>query len=232
MTHENSVLTRVAITMAPRLNNALFIPLFQQCGGISGFFEETDQNIEALFRKNNLTNLQPERSRWLQMAEQELDVMKKHHIQVCGIEDSNYPRLLKHCADAPLVLFYKGSLEDSDTRNIAIVGTRKATEVGKKRVDTLLHELAGAGYHPNIISGLAYGIDITAHTACVHYGLKAQAVLGHGLHMVYPASHKNMAEKILEQGGALISEFPTCAQILLPFSPFFATYFLLYLKSA
>lgn len=51
MTHENSVLTRVAITMAPRLNNALFIPLFQQCGGISGFFEETDQNIEALFRK-------------------------------------------------------------------------------------------------------------------------------------------------------------------------------------
>ena len=214
MTHENSVLTRVAITMAPRLNNALFIPLFQQCGGISGFFEETDQNIEALFRKNNLTNLQPERSRWLQMAEQELDVMKKHHIQVCGIEDSNYPRLLKHCADAPLVLFYKGSLEDSDTRNIAIVGTRKATEVGKKRVDTLLHELAGAGYHPNIISGLAYGIDITAHTACVHYGLKAQAVLGHGLHMVYPASHKNMAEKILEQGGALISEFPTCAQIL------------------
>ena len=131
--------------------------------------------------------------------------MKKHHIRVCGIEDSNYPRLLKHCADAPLVLFYKGILDASDSKNIAIVGTRKATEMGKKRVDTLLHELAETGYHPNIISGLAYGIDITAHTACMHYGLKAQAVLGHGLHMVYPASHKSMAEKILEQGGALIS---------------------------
>ena len=214
MNHENSVLTRVAITMAPRLNNALFASLFQQCGGISGFFEETDQNIEILFRENNLTNIQPERSRWLQMAKQELDVMKKHHIRVCGIEDSNYPRLLKHCADAPLVLFYKGILDASDSKNIAIVGTRKATEMGKKRVDTLLHELAETGYHPNIISGLAYGIDITAHTACMHYGLKAQAVLGHGLHMVYPASHKSMAEKILEQGGALISEFPTCAQIL------------------
>ena len=214
MNHENSVLTRVAITMAPRLNNALFASLFQQCGGISGFFEETDQNIETLFRENNLTNIQPERSRWLQMAKQELDVMEKHHIRVCGIEDSNYPRLLKHCADAPLVLFYKGILDASDSKNIAIVGTRKATEMGKKRVDTLLHELAETGYHPNIISGLAYGIDITAHTACMHYGLKAQAVLGHGLHMVYPASHKNMAEKILEQGGALISEFPTCAQIL------------------
>ena len=99
--------------------------------------------------------------------------MEKHHIRVCGIEDSNYPRLLKHCADAPLVLFYKGILDDSDSKNIAIVGTRKATEMGKKRVDTLLHELAETGYHPNIISGLAYGIDITAHTACMHYGLKA-----------------------------------------------------------
>ena len=84
MNHENSVLTRVAITMAPRLNNALFASLFQQCGGISGFFEETDQNIETLFRENNLTNIQPERSRWLQMAKQELDVMEKHHIRVCG----------------------------------------------------------------------------------------------------------------------------------------------------
>lgn len=214
MNHENSVLTRVAITMAPRLNNALFAPLFQQCGGISSFFEETGRNIEALFRRNNLMNIQPERSRWLQMAEQELEIMEKHHIQACGIEDSNYPRLLKHCEDAPLVLFYKGTLEDSDTKNIAIVGTRKATEVGKKRVDTLLQELAQMGYRPNIISGLAYGIDIAAHTACVHYGLKAQAVLGHGLHMIYPASHKNMAEKILDQGGTLISEFPTCAQVL------------------
>lgn len=169
--------------------------MFQQCGGISGFFEETDQNIETLFRENNLTNIQPERSRWLQMAKQELDVMEKHHIRVCGIEDSNYPRLLKHCADAPLVLFYKGILDDSDSKNIAIVGTRKATEMGKKRVDTLLHELAETGYHPNIISGLAYGIDITAHTACMHYGLKAQAVLGHGLHMVYPASHKKYGRK-------------------------------------
>ena len=53
MNYENSILTKVAITMAPRLNNALFSPLFQQCGGISGFFEETDQNIEALFRENN-----------------------------------------------------------------------------------------------------------------------------------------------------------------------------------
>ena len=71
MNHENLILTRVAITMAPRLNNALLASLFQECGGISGFFEETEQNIKTLFRKNNLPNMQPERSSWLQMAEQE-----------------------------------------------------------------------------------------------------------------------------------------------------------------
>ena len=213
MNNDNSILTRVAITMAPRLNNALYSPLFQQCGGIAGFFQERDANIELLFKENNLTNIQPERSLWLQQAEEELKNMEKHHIQICGMEDRNYPRLLKHCADAPLVLFYKGTLEPDETKNIAIVGTRKATELGKTRVGNILQQLAGMGYRPNIISGLAYGIDIAAHSACLRHGLRAQAVLGHGLHMVYPASHKNIAEKILEQGGTLLSEFPTCAPI-------------------
>lgn len=213
MNYENSILTKVAITMAPRLNNALFSPLFQSMWRVSGFFEETDQNIEALFRENNLTSIQPERSRWLQMAEQELEVMKKHHIHVRGIEDSNYPRLLKHCADAPLVLFYKGSLEEDDTKNIAIVGTRKATEMGKKRVDSLLHDWPTQAITPTLSAGWLTGlISPPTRHACIT--ANAQAVLGHGLHMVYPASHKNMAEKMLEQAGALISEFPTCAQVL------------------
>lgn len=213
MNNENSILTQVAITIAPRLNNALFSPLFQQCGGITGFFQESDSNIEILFKESNLINLQPERTRWLQLAEQELQNMDKHHIRICGINDPNYPRLLKHCADAPLVLFYKGTLEPDDSKNIAIVGTRKATEPGKNRVENTLRQLADAGYRPNIISGLAYGIDIAAHSACLRHTLRAQAVLGHGLHMIYPAPHKNIAEKILEQGGTLLSEFPTCAPI-------------------
>ena len=213
MNNNNSILTRVAITITPRLNNALYSPLFQQCGGITGFFQESDANIKLLFKENNLTNIQPERSLWLQQAEEELKNMEKHHIQICGIEDPNYPHLLKHCADAPLVLFYKGTLKADESKNIAIVGTRKATELGKTRVGNILQHLADMGYRPNIISGLAYGIDIAAHSTCLRLGLRAQAVVGHGLHMVYPASHKNIAEKILAQGGTLLSEFPTCAPI-------------------
>ena len=55
MNNNNSILTRVAITITPRLNNALYSPLFQQCGGITGFFQESDANIKLLFKENNLT---------------------------------------------------------------------------------------------------------------------------------------------------------------------------------
>ena len=87
MNHDNATLTQVAITIAPRLNNALYAPLFQQCGGIVGFFEESNENIKLLFKEYRLTNIQPERSTWLQQAEEELKNMEKHHIQICGIED-------------------------------------------------------------------------------------------------------------------------------------------------
>lgn len=213
MNHDNATLTQVAITIAPRLNNALYAPLFQQCGGIAGFFEESNENIKLLFKEYRLANIQPERSTWLQQAEEELKNMEKHHIQICGIEDPHYPRLLKHCADAPLALFYKGTLTPDETKNIAIVGTRKATDLGKKRIESILGQLTEMGYRPNIISGLAYGIDIAAHTASLRHGLRTQAVLGHGLNMIYPAQHKHSAEKIVEQGGVLLSEFPTCAPV-------------------
>lgn len=213
MNNENTLLTHVAITMTPRLNNNLYSSLFQQCGGIEGFFQESDRNVEILFQENHLENVKPERTRWLQAAEQELKMMEKLDIRFCHRDAPEYPYLLKQCEDAPLVLFYRGTLETPETKNIAIVGTRKASERGKAKVESLLQQLSEMGYHPNIISGLAYGIDITAHIACIHHGLRAQAILGHGLHMIYPAPHKNIAEKIVEQGGALISEYPTCARI-------------------
>ncbi|MFR7812901.1 MAG: DNA-processing protein DprA, partial [Butyricimonas faecihominis] len=92
-------------------------------------------------------------------------------------------------------------------------GNPQATEMGKKRVDTLLHELAETGYHLNIISGLAYGIDITAHTACIHYGLKHRPFSGTA-YTWFILPHTKYGRKFWNKGGALISEFPTCAQIL------------------
>ena len=77
----------------------------------------------------------------------------------------------------------------------------------------LVEDLVNLGCRPVLVSGLAYGIDASAHRASLKFGLTTLAVLGHGLHMIYPATHKSMARQILETGGAWISEFPCTANI-------------------
>lgn len=89
------------------------------------------------------------------------------------------------------------------------------------RVTALVEDLVNLGCRPVLVSGLAYGIDASAHRASLKFGLTTLAVLGHGLHMIYPATHKSMARQILETGGAWISEFPcigeyTTEQFLTP----------------
>jgi len=209
-----AIIRQIAIVMAPQLNNRLQLPLLERCGGIDGFFEEKDTTIEALFREAGKTYLPLERKEWLLKAKEEWEVMQKEGIHCCTWEDHHYPHLLQHCEDAPLVLFYKGNLPAAEENTLAVVGTRKATERGKNRVDSLIKGFVEKGLTPSIISGLAYGIDVAAHNACLRYGLKTYAVLGHGLNMIYPAPHKNTAEKIVAQGGGLISEFPCCAKVL------------------
>lgn len=214
MNNDLSILRQIAITMAPQLNNRSNSPIFEKCGGIEGFFEEKDSVIETLFREHGKNYLPLERKEWLLKAGEEWKIMQKEGIYCCTMEDHRYPFLLQQCEDAPLVLFYKGELPERDMKMCAIVGTRKASERGKNRVDLIIKEIAEMGYKPGIVSGLAYGIDVSAHNACLKYGLPTYAVMGHGLNMVYPAQHRNIAEKIMAQGGGIISEFPCNTRIL------------------
>lgn len=210
----NSLLCQVAITMTSKLNNKLASLLFERCGGVEGFFHESKNALQILMEEFHWKNIEIKQKEWLDLAKKELDIMQKEEIACCSIEDMEYPPLLKHCEDAPLVLFYKGQLAISGDKIIAIVGTRKASERCKNRIDFIIEQIAGMGYSPVIVSGLAYGIDITAHKACLRHNLITRAVLGHGLHMVYPARHQEIANKIISQAGALISEFPSCAPVL------------------
>ena len=102
------------------------------------------------------------------------------------------------------MLFYKGSANLNSRRTIGIVGTRKPTPQGISICEKLVDELTS--YEPLVVSGLAYGIDITAHRMSLQQGLKTVAVLGHGLRRIYPAQHKRTAIKMVTQGG-LLTEF-------------------------
>ena len=121
--------------------------------------------------------------------------------------DKEYPELLKQIYDPPLALFVRGELTMRSPA-LAVVGTRAFSPYGKQVTEELVRDLAGAGL--TIVSGLAMGIDGMAHGATLDAQGKTVAVLGTGIDRqhVYPAAHKQLAEKIIASGGAVISEYP------------------------
>lgn len=145
----------------------------------------------------------------LERARKEVDFMEHHHIRGLFLGDEDYPVLLRELHDAPVMLYVLGEADLDPRFALAIVGTRRATAYGVNFVDSLVQDLAV--YYPDllIVSGLAYGIDASAHKAALKYGLPTVAVVAHGLDRIYPAQHRNLAKEIVERGGAIVSQYPT-----------------------
>lgn len=131
--------------------------------------------------------------------------MKNFEIKTLIAE--SIPKMLSEISDPPEKLYFQGKLPTADTKILCVVGSRKYTQYGKDVCEKLISGLRG--YDITIVSGLALGIDGIAHKAALLAGLKTIAIPGSGLHesVLYPSTHKLLAEKILESGGALISEF-------------------------
>jgi DNA processing protein len=118
--------------------------------------------------------------------------------------DPLFPRHLTSVPNVPISLFYKGELRESDSISVAVVGSRRASSVGKKRAGRLAAELVGAGI--TIVSGLAEGIDGAAHRGALTAGGRTIAVMGTGLNHVYPQVHEELFSQIIDQGAA-VSQF-------------------------
>lgn len=214
MNTNSSVRTQIALSLIPRLNSNFCLPLIERCGGIEGYFLESDKALNAIYQEFNISQNLFDRQKALHTADEELEKIDKHNIYICSAESSTYPDLLRQCEDAPLVFYYKGNLKTTkESIFLAIVGTRRASVRCQNKVASILEELGQSSHRLVIVSGLAYGIDASAHRSSLKYGLKTFAVLGHGLHMIYPASHKKLAENILQSEGALLSEFPCTAAV-------------------
>ena len=125
------------------------------------------------------------------------------------ITDANYPRRLRHCEDAPLLLFLMGDIDLNALYSAAVVGTRKPSTYGLKVTEDIVVGLSS--YQPLIVSGMAYGVDIAAHKMCVERGVPTLGVLGHGLDRLYPSVHKHIARKMLNNGGLLTEFLPGTA---------------------
>ncbi|MGX4695114.1 DNA-processing protein DprA [Streptomyces sp. JNUCC 63] len=136
----------------------------------------------------------------------ELAAAAKEGARLVTVLDADYPANLRMVPNLPPFLFYKGELQQRDARSIAVVGTRQASLEGLRRAARMARELVE--HDVVIASGLAKGVDAAAHEATLTAGGRTVAVMGTGIAVpVYPAANRPLARKILDQGGALISQF-------------------------
>ena len=142
-----------------------------------------------------------------------LDYCRKSDIDIVTYGDDDYPKYLREIPTPPVCLFVKGKLPDTAASpSITIVGTRECSERGKKLTAKMAYDLSSQGFC--IVSGMARGIDSIAQRAALEQGGKTFAVLGCGVDVCYPASGRQLYEKILETGGGILSTFPPGMQPL------------------
>lgn len=200
----SDMLHKIAITRIPRIGGVLAKNLISYCGGAEAIFRAKKREllkipgIGPVIAENIISQ------DVLREAEVEMAWMERHDIQPIFYLDDTYPLRLRPYEEAPLVLFYKGSVDLNAARTVAIVGTRKPTERGKMICEEIVEQLKK--YDVQIISGLAYGIDVTAHKKCVQIGVPTIGILGHGLDRIYPPAHRSIGMEMCENGG-LLTEF-------------------------
>ena len=205
----DDLLYKVALEMIPMVGSITAKKLLAYCGNAEAVFRETKVNLLKIPNigegiANSILN-----KNVLKKAENELVFMQKNNIEALFYADDNYPHCLFQCEDSPIILFKKGDVDLNAYRTISIVGTRNCTSYGTEFCEKLIATIAEQEYNTVIVSGLAYGIDVCAHKAALKYGIPTVAVVGTGLDMVYPAAHKSIANQIIEQKGAMLSDFPT-----------------------
>lgn len=135
------------------------------------------------------------------------ETLNKKGIKVITIFDDNYPIDLREIHGAPMIIYYKGIIDESVLEKcFGVVGTRKPTGYGRIVTEKLTRELVESGL--TIVSGLARGVDTIAHTVTIESGGKTLAVLGGGLDQIFPSENIRLAEKIYKGFGAILTEFP------------------------
>ncbi len=138
--------------------------------------------------------------------QQDLEKLQQVDGWVLTLGNEDYPELLKNIADAPAVIFGRGDPQILHLPQVAVIGSRSSTRQGLQIAHDYSSELASNGF--TITSGLAYGIDAASHSGCLSVNGKTIAVLGSGVDNIYPAGNRKLASQILQQGGAIISEYP------------------------
>ncbi|TBM99343.1 DNA-protecting protein DprA [Hyunsoonleella flava] len=201
---ENDLLYTLSLQHVPNVGDITAKRLIAYCGSAEAVLKEKkarllkidgigEQVLRGLFDASHLS-----------AAEEEIDFINDNGIKVSYFEGIDYPERLKHCIDGPILLFQTGNINLNQRHIISIVGTRKITVNGIAFCEKLMEALVP--YNPIIVSGFAYGTDITAHKLAIKHNLQTIGCLAHGLNQIYPKVHKKYMVD-MEKNGGFFSDF-------------------------
>ncbi|HEY1014476.1 MAG TPA: DNA-processing protein DprA [Herpetosiphonaceae bacterium] len=195
---------RLAFNLTPGIGPARLRALIEHCGSAGAAWAAGPADWRAAGLDRRAIETLGAAKAGLDLAAAEASIAAAG-LRMLLTEDEAYPELLRQIHDPPPLIYVRGTLLPADRWAVAVVGTRAPTHYGREAARRLAGELAAAGV--TIVSGLALGVDAIAHRAALECHGRTFAVLGCGLATVYPAQHRELADRIAGQG-ALISEYP------------------------
>lgn len=194
---------KIALGLIPRVGDINARKLVAHFGSVEAIFMASYRSLTKIRGiGSGLARYICDRT-YLETAEKEAEFVSRNNIRTFFYLDNDYPFRLRQCEDSPVVFFFNGNCDLDAAKILSVVGTRSATIRGKELCEKIIGGLAAG--HPDliIVSGLAYGIDITAHKAALSFNLPTIGVLANGLKTIYPCVHRSTAEAMLKNGGLL-----------------------------
>ena len=201
---ESELIAALRLQRIPNIGDITAKKLVSHCGSPSAVFEDKRQHLLKIEGIGPVTLKGLYDKIYIEEAEAEINFIKKNEIEVHYFMDDTYPQYLKHCIDAPILLFAKGAIDLQNKKLISVVGTRNSTSYGQAFCEELIEQLAPL--NPVIVSGFAYGIDIAVQRAAIDKGLQTVGCLAHGLNQIYPKVHAKYVAGV-ERNGGFITEF-------------------------
>lgn len=202
---DQNKLSLLALHFIPGLGDHLIRQLISYCGSAEKVFHLPKGKLLRVPGIGTITADAIKKGKPYVRAEKELRRAEREDAKLLFYTDKDFPSRLRQINDAPTLLYTKGNMDFENPKMVGIVGTRKASEYGRRCVDQLVEGLIP--HHACIVSGLAYGIDIHAHKQAIRHNLPTIGVMGSGLDVIYPSSHKETVKKMYPLGG-IATEHP------------------------
>lgn len=196
----------LALALTPRVGNKTIKTLINHFGSAENIFSQSYNSLINSIQLSQAAAKAIVNRVAFDAAQRQIEHCAKHNIRIIAASDDIYPDALRAIHDTPYIIYVMGNVELLSKNLISIVGTRKITAHGDQICQALVRQIGETIANPVIVSGLAFGTDSTAHRAAVANKIPTIAVVPTPLPTVAPTQHSNLAQSILEAGGAIVSE--------------------------